>query len=93
MLGAGLVSHSDLSAIGSGVMTDGAGRDGIAGRQSHLRQVSRIARVFRCKHFHQSLRTRYANRQIFVHWNKKYEKGKRENCLTCTKVPLVMINL
>lgn len=37
-------------------MTDGAGRDGIAGRQGHLRQVSRIARVFRCKHFHQSLR-------------------------------------
>jgi hypothetical protein len=91
MLGVGLVSHSDLSAIGSGVMTDVAGRDGIAGRQSHLRQVSRIARVFRCKHFHQSLRIHRIRQSSDICAVKK--KKKKKICLTCTKVPLVMINL
>ncbi len=50
-----ILSFSNLSAIGSRMMTDDGWRHGISGRQSHLRQVARIARLLRRKSLHQSL--------------------------------------
>lgn len=60
------VVDSDLSAVGGGVVADTAGSHGITSRQRYLRQISRITRVFRCKHFHQSLRKRSFRNAKFV---------------------------
>ena len=45
-----------MGAVGSRMLTADVGRHyGIAGRQSHLRQVARIARLFRRESLHKSL--------------------------------------